>query len=84
MHYLTATLGAVFIFAAVLVVSFLLNWFLPPGLQNPVEINLGPIHIWGTPSLLIGIPVALLAAVHSFRSTVRRGADDAGKILDSK
>jgi hypothetical protein len=33
MRYVTATIGAMFVFVAVLVVSFVLNAFVPPAFQ---------------------------------------------------
>jgi hypothetical protein len=72
MRYITATIGAVFIFVAVVLISILVNWFLPPTMQRPIAISLGLISFWATPSILIGFPLAGTAAVHSFRSTLKR------------
>jgi hypothetical protein len=74
MRYVTATIGAIFIFAAVVLISFAVNLFLPPALQNGVVIPLGIITVWGTPALLAGIVLGIVGAVHSFRSTIKRSA----------
>jgi hypothetical protein len=72
MHYFTATIGAIFIFAAVMVISFVVNAFLPPVFQNVITLRLGNFSIRGNPALLVGVVVAGVAAASSFRSTLKR------------
>ncbi len=72
MKYATATIGAVFIFVAVVVVSMFANGFLPAAFQRPVFIVLGLFGFGGTPALLVGLAIGSLAAVSSFRSTLGR------------
>jgi hypothetical protein len=74
MRYVTATIGAIFIFVAVVVIGTVTNSFLPPAFQQPVTILTGVFGIGGTPALLIGIGLGSLAAIHSFRSTHSRDA----------
>jgi hypothetical protein len=70
MKYAIATIGAVFIFVAVVVVSMFANGLLPTSFQQRVFIGLGLFGFGGTPALLVGIAVGSLAAVSSFRSTL--------------
>lgn len=70
MRYVTATLGAVFIFVAVFILSALLTPFLPPFLRTPV--NLGII----VTNNILGAILALAAAAASFRATIRHGQTD--------
>jgi len=75
MRYVTATIGAVFIFVACSVVGFLLTAFEP--FQGVVTLPLGVVTITGNPVFLVGIVVGIPAAVHSFRSTLKREANKA-------
>jgi hypothetical protein len=70
MRYVTATIGAMFVFVAVLVVSFVLNAFVPPAFQA-ARLHLGAVVVWGSPIVLLGFVVAVVAAVHSFRSSLK-------------
>jgi hypothetical protein len=79
MKYVTATIGAVFIFVAVVLVSMFANGFLPPALQRRMLVSLGFFGFGGTPALLVGIALGSLAAVSSFRSTLGRYAMTADK-----
>ena len=72
MRYITAAIGAVFIFIAIIAVGFGVTAFLPAALMRPIALPLGPFSFSGTPSLLIAIAIAPLAALHSFRSTLKR------------
>jgi hypothetical protein len=74
MRFVVATIGAVFIFVALLAIAFVVNAFLPPPLQRPIAVPLGLVSIWATPILFVAIPLALVAAVHSFRSSLKRHA----------
>jgi hypothetical protein len=84
MRYVTATIGAAFIFVAAVVVGIVGNAFLPAALQRPANIPLGAFSTRGTPALLAGIAVGALAAIHSFRSTVNRYAKKAEEKADAK
>jgi hypothetical protein len=80
MRYITATIGAIFIFAAVNVVCFVVNSYLPPALQAAVLfLNLGAVTIWCTPALLVGMVLGVFAAASSFRSTLKRYELKAGE-----
>jgi hypothetical protein len=79
MRYLTATIGAIFVFVAVILISVVANTFLPPTMQRPIAISQGPLSIWGTPALLIGVALAGLASAHSFRATLKRYPLKAGE-----
>jgi hypothetical protein len=72
MRYITATVGAVLIFIAIIIVGFGVMMFLPPALVQPIAVPLGPISFSAPPSLLIAIAIAPMAALHSFRSTLKR------------
>ena len=72
MRYVTAVIGAIFIFIAIIAVGFGITAFLPAGLLRPITLPLGPFSLSGTPSLLIALAIAPLAAIHSFRSTLKR------------
>ena len=74
MRYVTATIGAIFIFVAIILVGFLVNAFLPPSLQQVITLPLGPVFISANVSVLLGFALALPAAIHSFRSTLKREA----------
>lgn len=74
MRYITATTGAIFIFAVMIVIGFLINAFLPPSLQRVITLPLGPFFLRGNLSVLIGLALSLPLAVHSFRSTLKRYA----------
>ena len=75
MRYIVATLGGVLIFAGVLMIAFLVSLFTLFLGFDPWTINLGPVTLWASPAFLAGIPLGLLAAVHSFRSTLKRSAN---------
>ena len=79
MRYVTAIIGAVFIFLAVILIGFFVNAFLPPTMQRTTRISFGFFSVGGTPALLLGIPLAGFAAVHSFRSTLKRYAQRSRK-----
>ena len=72
MRYITATLGAVFIFVAVIVIGFAINAFLPPALRTVVTLPLGIVYVRANLSVLLGLGLALPLAIHSFRSTMKR------------
>ena len=78
MRYVIATVVVLFIFVAVVLISFVVDAFLPPSMQQSVKIPLGIFMIWGTPALLVGIVIGGIAAVHSFRSTLKRKTSDRG------
>jgi hypothetical protein len=84
MRYITATLGALFIFLGVILVGFIANRFLPPALQQPVVIPLGTVSFWCSPSLLVGLALGTLAAVHSFRSTLSRSESKSKKLSETE
>ncbi len=83
MRYVTATFGAVFIFVAIILVGFLVNVFLPPPLQRVISLPLGPVFISANVSVLLGFALALPAAIHSFRSTLKREAKKADERLST-
>jgi hypothetical protein len=72
MRYVTATVGAIFIFVAVIVIGIVVNIFLPPSLQRVVTVPLGVFYVSANLSVLIGLGLSLPFAVHSFRSTLKR------------
>ncbi len=74
MQYITATIGAVFIFIAVVLIGLAAALYLPVELQRPVTLPLGPFSVTSNPSIFIAIAIAPLAAAHSFRSTIKRYA----------
>ena len=78
MRYVTATIGALFIFAAVVLISFIVDAYLPPSMQQGIKIPLGIFMIWGTPALLVAVIIGGIAAVHSFRGTLKRKTSDRG------
>ena len=72
MRYLTATLGGVFIFLGVFVLTAILVAFLPPIFR--VQMNLGFVRT----NNALGTALALIASIASFRATLRRArAEDA-------
>ena len=78
MQYVTATIGAVLIFFGCVVGFFLLSAF--PAFQGKIMVPLGSVSFTiENPIVFAGIPVGIFAAVHSFRSTLRRGAIKAEK-----
>jgi hypothetical protein len=54
MRYITATIGAIFIFIGVLFVCAVLPWDLS---HLKITVHLGLFSVWATPSLLIGVPL---------------------------
>lgn len=72
-RYITAAIGAIFIFAAVFILTALLVPALPPVFRMPV--NLGLFYT----NNIFGAALAALAATASFRATLRRA-----KIKDLK
>ena len=73
MQYVTATIGAVLMFVGCVVGFFLLSAF--PVFQGKIMVPLGSVSFTiENPIAFAGIPVGIFAAVHSFRSTLRRGA----------
>jgi hypothetical protein len=72
MRYVTATVGAIVIFVAVMVISIVINSFLPAALHAQLAVNFGLFWLRSSPMLLVGAGAALLAATHSFRSTLKR------------
>jgi hypothetical protein len=76
MRYVTATIGAIFIFLGVVLISFVSHFFLPPALQQTMTIPVIPglFRIWGPPAVRIGVVAGIVAAALSFRSTLKRHA----------
>jgi hypothetical protein len=78
MRYITATIGAIFILVGVLIIGFFWGVLLPADINPRITINLGLFSVWGNLSvvigMLIGVPLGIAAAIHTFRSTVRRSA----------
>jgi hypothetical protein len=73
MRYATATIGAVIIFFATVVISLVLIAYLPPSLRPELRFQMPFFRIWlNNPLSLLGLAMAFAAAVHSFRSTLRR------------
>jgi hypothetical protein len=71
MRYVTAFVGAVIVFAGCGVVCLVLTAF--PAFQGEMTLNLGVARFTiRNPIALAGIPIGLLAAYHSFRSTLSR------------
>ncbi len=69
MRYVVAAIGAIFIFAAVLLLCVFL---LPDALQGRFTIALGPLSFRFTPSLAIGVLLGAAAAANSARSSLSR------------
>jgi multisubunit Na+/H+ antiporter MnhG subunit len=68
MRYIVATIGAVFVFIAAFLIILVLVALLPPAFRPVVHLG----FLWiNNPLALLGLALAALAAVHSFRSTVR-------------
>lgn len=75
MRYVTATIGAGLIFVFCVVGCFALTAFRP--FQNVVTLRLGTVAFSiRNPIALAGLPIGVLAGVHSFRSTLKRAARD--------
>lgn len=75
MRYATATIGAIFIFIGVLLITGIIVAFLPPMFRPWV--NLGLVQT-NNP---LGLILSALAAQHSFRSTLKHyKAKDAAKL----
>jgi hypothetical protein len=73
MRYVTATIGAILIFVGCVVGCFVLTAFRP--FQGVFTVSLGAITFTiRNPVAFAGIPLGLLAAAHSFRSTLKRYA----------
>lgn len=74
MRYVTAILGALFIFVATFILMSVVVAFLPPVFRTPVTVG-----VFQTNNV-IGLVLASLAATASFRGTLRRArAKDAKK-----
>ncbi len=75
MRYVIATVGAILIFVGAFIVCVFACTFLPGDINHRyITFSYGIFSLWATPSVLIGVPVATAAAIHSFRSTLRRYA----------
>ena len=71
MRYVTALIGAVFMFVACVVGCFILTGFRT--FQGSLTIPFGAASITiGNPVGFLGFPLGILAAIHSFRSTLKR------------
>ncbi len=71
MRYFTATIGAILMFVACTIFGVVLTAF--PIFQGAVKLPLGLLNLTiRNPTWLAGIILGILAAVHSFRSTLKR------------
>ncbi len=77
MRYITATLGAILVYAGIVSISCVVNCFLPLSLRGFIVIPMGFFTIWGTPAILIGIVAGSFAAMYSFRSSLRLAREEA-------
>jgi hypothetical protein len=86
MRYVTATVGAVFMFVAVLLVCLVTIAFLPPAFKPVVRVGFVPwINVWiNNPLAFVGLGLAVLAAAHSFRSTLKRYAAKENASVESR
>ena len=72
MRYVTATLGAAFMFIAVALLGIVVVAFLHLDLVPIVVVPLGIFALWtNDPLILVCLLLASLAAWHSYRSTLR-------------
>jgi hypothetical protein len=73
MRYITATIGAVVIFVLVVFLCACVCAVVLPEKVNHMKITmyLGQLRIWATPSFIIGGPLAVGAAILTFRGTLR-------------
>ncbi len=76
MRYITASIGAMFVFVGVILIGFVVTLFVPQ-LQKPIAISLGIFTASAPPVVLVALATALPAAIHSFRSTLKRYAEKA-------
>jgi hypothetical protein len=75
MRYVTATIGAVLIFVGCVVGCFVLTAF--PPFQGMLNLQVGTVRLSiRNPIAFAGLPIGVFAAVHSFRSTLKRAARD--------
>lgn len=74
MRYITAMIGAIFIFIAVILIGIVAVKFLPPAFEPVITVPLGVFYFRANLSVLIGFALAVPFAVHSFRSTLERYA----------
>jgi hypothetical protein len=72
-RYFTATLGALLVFICCAVGCFILAAFRPFQFTLTLTIGIGTFTI-RNPIALAGLPIGVLAAIHSFRSTMKRYA----------
>jgi hypothetical protein len=71
MRYVTAKIGAIVIFVGCAVGAVILTAYRP--FQGVLRISIGGFSIAiSNPVALVGIPIGILAAVRSFRSTLKR------------
>ena len=68
MRYITATIGEIFIFVGVFILSTFVVAMLPPIFSTPI--HLGVFYT----NNIFGVILGLLAAAGSFRATLRRYA----------
>jgi TRAP-type C4-dicarboxylate transport system permease small subunit len=73
MRYVVATIGAIFIFVAAFVICAVACAIILPEQfnQSRITIRLGWFYFWASPSVLIGGPLAMGAAILTFRATLR-------------
>jgi hypothetical protein len=71
MRYITATVGALFLFVALSIFGLVLTAF--PILQGVLKISFGYLSLtFRNPIWLVGPILGIIAGVHSFRATLKR------------
>jgi hypothetical protein len=79
MRYVTASLGAALMLVGCLVGCYVLTAFRP--FQGAVTIPLGAASMTiSNPVGFLGLPLGIIAAIHSFRSTLKREAQADAKL----
>jgi hypothetical protein len=72
MRYIVATVGAFIMLVAVTLIGIVANKFLPPAFDVwTLRVPWGVVWVRG-PMIIVGFGLGLVAAVHSFRSTLKR------------
>lgn len=83
MRYITAIVGALFIFVGIIVIGFGVTLLVPP-LRQPIALPFALLPISAPPAIFVAFAIALPAAIHSFRSTLKRYAEKAEKSRANK
>lgn len=72
MRYIVATLGALIVLVAVTLVGIVVNNLLPPAFDVlTMRVPWGSVWVRG-PMIIVGFALGVVAAAHSFYSTLKR------------